>query len=195
MGETELAGFLEDSSALFGVLAEIEALSRTITHPPTSAAVPVCNRGARDAVARFLGVAATRVVLAVSTGTNAMPQCSFSVPITAGQRILATANVDTSPQPYMRLERTSVETDQAFVGQAGAVPQVVTGIGVDAYWFPSKTQLMGTDGVRLLTVSVSWRGAVQRRDRALAEALARAYLGPVRNPGSSSLFKGYPSPP
>ncbi len=70
-----------------------------------------------------------------------------------------------------------------------AAPQAVTGLGIEADWFPAETQLMATDGIRLITVSVtSQRGAHGRR-RALAEALARTYL---RHPKGAARANGYP---
>lgn len=57
--------------------------------------------------------------------------------------------------------------------------QTVPGMGLDADWFPDRTELMTTDGARLISVTVSWPGAKESRARALAEALARTYLGPA----------------
>jgi hypothetical protein len=142
-------------------------------------------------MARFLGAPAGSIALAPSTGNNAMPQCSFRARVGASGRVEATANVNTGPQPYFVLERTAVEAAQQFTAtRMIAAPQAVSRLGIEADWFPAETQLMTTDGARLITVSISWRGATRARKRALAVALARTYL---RHPkGQASRAKGYP---
>jgi hypothetical protein len=118
-----------------------------------------------------------------------MPQCTF----TARDHVSLTVNIYTGPQPYFLLERTAVETGQMLVPtHAAPPPQTVTGLGIDAYWFPDRNQLMSTDGVRLITASVSWAGASLARQLALATALSRMYLTVPRR--SNGLAKGYPSP-
>ena len=124
-----------------------------------------------------------------------MPQCTFTARAPGRPTVVVTANVDTSAQPYYRLERTAVETGQALVAQPSAVPQAVKGVGLDAYWFPDRTELMATDGKALITVAVSWSSTSQPRQRMLAKLVARAYLEPGQNPASPALFKGYPAPP
>jgi hypothetical protein len=142
-------------------------------------------------MARFLDLPSGSIALAASTGTNAMPQCLYGARVKGNRRVDATANVDTAPQAYFVLERTAIEAAQQFTASRMiAAPQAVTGLGIEADWFPAETQLMATDGIRLITVSVSWRGATQARDRALAEALTRTYLRHSKK--GASLAKGYP---
>ena len=158
-------------------------------------AASVCLPEAREAIARFLAVQASGIAAAASTGNNSMPECSFSVRVANGKRVEVTADVDTSPQPYFRLERTAIEATQAFLpGRAAPVADSVSGLGLEADWFPAETQLMSTDGVRLLTVTVSWSGATQQHERALAEALSQTYLRVSGRKGAGSLARGYPSP-
>lgn len=79
--------------------------------------------------------------------------------------------------PYYRLERTEVEASQIFTAKRVVpAPQAVPGLGIEADWFPVARQLMATDGIRLITLTVGWRGATQARRRALAEAVTRTYL-------------------
>ncbi len=158
--------------------------------PPSS----LCKPAAAAALARFLHVPAAGIRQADSTGSNAMPECGFAARTATGQRLTVTANVDSSPQPYFRLERTAVEAGQALVGQAASIPQTIYHVGIDAYWFPARTQLQSTDGFRLVTVTIDWT-ASQRRQLALAEAVARSYLKPNKNPADPALFKGQPAPP
>jgi hypothetical protein len=90
------------------------------------------------------------------------------------------ANLDGAPQPYFRLERTIVETAQLFrADRTFPAPEQVHGIGLDASWFPTDSELMTTDGHTLITVGVHWPGARQRRMQTLAAAVAKRYLGPL----------------
>jgi hypothetical protein len=170
--------------------------SATTTHSTSSESAAqrtaaLCRPDARQAMARFLSVPPTSIALAASTGNNAMPQCTFKAGGAARRPIVLIANVDSGPQPYFVLERTAVEATQQFTAKRMiAAPQDVSGLGLDADWFPAETQLMATDGHRLITVSVSWHGASQARKRAIAETLTRPYLRPRKN--SASAAKGGP---
>ncbi|MBV8987784.1 MAG: hypothetical protein JO372_04400 [Solirubrobacterales bacterium] len=145
-------------------------------------------------MARFLAVPTGSVATSASTGNNDMPQCSFTVHLPAGKRVDATANIDNGPQPYFRLERTTVEASQVFTpSRLSPAPEAVTGLGIEADWFPAYPQLMATDGLRLITVSVTWRGATQGRERRLAEALTRTYLTTPHRKAAAALAKAYPS--
>ncbi len=87
-------------------------------------------------------------------------------------------NVDSSPQPYARLERAIVEAGQQFgVVRGFAAPVTVPKLGLDASWFPDLHDVMTTDGNALITATVSWPHVSQARRRALATIAARAYLG------------------
>ena len=142
-------------------------------------------------MAGFLGVAPTSVVVAVSTGNNAMPQCSFTARAGSRRRVEAIANINSGPQPYFVLERTAIEAGQQFGAERLiALPQAVTGLGLEADWFPNNTQLMTTDGIRLITVTVNWRRTSQARQRALAETVARRYL--KNSAQGRSRAKGHP---
>jgi hypothetical protein len=86
-------------------------------------------------------------------------------------------SVDSSPQPYYRLERQAVEDTQVFTAhRLTPAPEEVKGIGEDAYWFPALNSLLSTDGTRLFTVKVNWPGRSAHGRRALAIAIAHAYL-------------------
>ncbi|MGH2867039.1 MAG: hypothetical protein ACRDNK_05645 [Solirubrobacteraceae bacterium] len=89
-----------------------------------------------------------------------------------------TVLVDSFSQPYQRLERVQIEDAQQFGAQRlEAVPQAVSGLGIDAYWFPTERKVMATEGRRLITVFVVRPGLRARRQRRLSEAIARRYLG------------------
>jgi hypothetical protein len=159
--------------------------------PSKQVAAPVCLPQARDAVARYLRVAPSAVALAPQTGNNSMPQCSFTAHGARKRTVHVIANVNDGPQPYFVLERTAVEAAQQFTpSRMIAAPQSVTGLGIEADWFPAETQLMATDGKRLITVTVAWGSAPAAGKRALATAALRPYLRPQKN--SASEAKGAP---
>lgn len=56
-------------------------------------------------------------------------------------------------------------------------PQEVSHLGLVAAWLPASSELMTTDTKRLITVTINWAGASQRRQLALATVAARPYLG------------------
>ena len=125
-----------------------------------------------------MGVSPGAVSGVAVTGNNSMPECHFSVRLPSARRVGVVANVDSSPQAYQRLERTVVEDWQQFGEMRGFSPPVdVPGLGLAATWLPDQTKLLTTDGVRLITITVSWGGASQARAQALARAVARPYLG------------------
>ena len=159
-------------------------------HPLTAAQI-VCQPSARDAVAQFLNVHPNTIGLAKSTGNNTMPQCAFTAQLGPRKRVMLLANYNTGPQPYFVLERTAIEAGQVFTqDRMIAAPVAVTGLGIEADWFPAENQLMATDGLKLITVTVTWHGSKLARQRAVAEALTRTYL---KQKTSRSVAKGYPS--
>jgi hypothetical protein len=145
-------------------------------------------------MANFLAIAPTSISASPSVGNNGMPQCTFSADVAARGRIQTVANVDTGPQPYFRLERTEVEASQVFTPtRLTPAPESISGLGLEADWFPAYPQLMATDGSRLITVSVDWRSASQGRERTLAEAMARTYLRTPHGAAAERVINGYPS--
>jgi hypothetical protein len=98
----------------------------------------------------------------------------------ARPRISVVVNLDSAPQPYARLEREIVEDGQQFGQVRGfSAPQTVSHLGLDAAWLPDLSQLITTDGVRLVTVTVGWRGSRMPMRRALARTEAKLYLEPL----------------
>jgi hypothetical protein len=152
------------------------------TEHATSAHSTVCTQQSRAAIARVLAVPSQGISARAATGNNGMPQCSFSITMPGARSVEVTANVDTAPQAAFRLMRTIVEGTQVWSAAKPAPPQNITGLGIEASWFPSEQQLFTGDGVRLITVSIDWRRAASARKTALAEAVARTYLGPLHPP-------------
>jgi hypothetical protein len=135
-------------------------------------------------VARLLGTSTGAVTATAATGNNGSPECHF-IAVDGGRRVAVVVNVDPSPQPYQRLERTIVEDGQQFGSERNFSPPVtVSKLGLDAAWLPDQSKLLTTDGKALLTVTVTWRGEKRARQLALAELAARRYLGKPIPPGA-----------
>jgi hypothetical protein len=135
----------------------------------------ICNPAAREAIARQLGIGAGTLTERQGTGNNDEPTCTFGA---RHPRRLVIVNVDSSPQPYARLERTIDEAAQVFTPtRESPAPQQVSHLGLVAAWLPASSELMTTDTRRLITATVNWVGASQRRQLALAIVAARPYLG------------------
>jgi hypothetical protein len=157
---------------------------------PTSLAT-VCLPAARQTVARFFALPVRSVSVASSTGNNAEPQCSLRALRRGRPAVRVLANVSTASEPYFVLERTIVEASQIFTARrASPAPQAIPGLGIEASWFPEEMQAMTTDGVRLITVTPTWRHSTQAQKRSLSVAVARLYLTHPKN--GAALAKGYP---
>jgi hypothetical protein len=162
-------------------------------HDAAKHAMTVCTPAARAAVARSFAVPIGAVAVAQSMGDNAEPQCSFTARLADGKRVIVVANVDSSPSPYFRLERTIVEAAQVFSpGRLIPAPETVKGLGLDASWFPTQSQLMTTDGYRLITMSFTWRGATPKQERAVGASVARTYLHTPHGKTAQDIAAGYP---
>lgn len=134
---------------------------------------PVCAPAASAVIARHVGVGVGVLKTRATTGNNAEPECHFRAP-----GVSVVVNVDSSPQPYQRLERTIDEDGQQFSTKRNFTPPVtVPKLGLDAAWVPDQSALLTTDGRSLLTITVAWRGEQRARQRALATLVARRYLG------------------
>jgi len=147
----------------------------------------VCKQKAQQAIARDLGSSAGAVDYTKSVGNNDMPQCTFSARAD-GHRVLVMVNVDNGPQAYFRLLRTVDEASQIFgVPPPGFhPPQGVSGLGPFASWFPNTDQLMATNRVDLLTVTVTWPGARRDADIAVARAAMVPYLAHPHGHGNAN---------
>ena len=138
----------------------------------------MCAPAASAVIARYAGVAAGELKARAATGNNAEPECHFRAP-----GVSVVVNVDSSPQPYQRLERTICEDSQQFGTVRNFSPPVnVPKLGLVAAWVPDQSELLTTDGRNLLTITVAWRGEKRARQIALATLVARQYLGkPIPN--------------
>jgi hypothetical protein len=137
----------------------------------------VCKPAAQRAIAGDLGIRGGGVAYAGSSGNNDMPQCAFTARA-GGRKIVVTINADNGPQAYFRLLRTVVEASQIFGAPPPGwhPPQGLSGLGPYASWFPNSQQLMATNDVLLLTVTIAWPGAGSNQEIKLARAAVVPYL-------------------
>ncbi len=149
--------------------------SSAAKHDAKSAAIPVCYQAAKTAMAGFLGVQAEQISTAQSTGTSGNPECSYTTG-TGSHRIKLLADDYTGGQPYFILERTAEEAAQVFVPTRTVAPPVSINMGLGADWFPAREQLMATDGLKLITTTVTWKGVTQKHRLALAKAFTKPYI-------------------
>jgi len=144
-------------------------------HAAKSTAIPVCNPAAKAAMASFLGIQAQQISTARVTGTTGNPECSFTEG-TGRHRIKLLVDDYTGGQPYFIFDRTVEEATQVFVPSRTVPPPQQINMGLGADWFPAREQFMATDGLRLITTTVGWRGATQKHRLALAEAFTKPYI-------------------
>ena len=138
---------------------------------------PVCELKAQQAIASALGIGTSTIVYAKSEGTNGMPQCTFTAHAT-GRKVVVMVNVDNGPSAYFRLLRTVDEATQLFGPPPPGfhAPEALSGLGPFASWFPNNHQLMATNDVDLLTVTVTWPGAGRNMEVKVAHAAVLPYL-------------------
>jgi hypothetical protein len=150
-----------------------------------------CLPGAKAVMARAFSISPATITTATSVGTNGNPQCTFVALTVRHRRVAATANLYTGPQPYFILERTEIEASQQFTPtRLSPPPQTITGLGLEAAWFPSTKQLMATDAIKLIDISFKWPNATQAEQRRLAIAMAHSYLKVTKR--GEQVAHGYP---
>jgi hypothetical protein len=163
--------------------------SSTPKHAAESPAAAACNSSAKAAMASFLAIQAQRISTSEATGTSGNPECTYTEG-TGRHRVKLIADYYVGPQPYFILERTAIEASQVFVPTRTVAPPQAVNMGLEADWFPAREQLMATDGLRLVTTTVTWNGITQKRRLALAKAFTKPYIK-VTAAGRAAV-KGYP---
>jgi hypothetical protein len=152
--------------------------------------VAICAPKAQADVAYELDVGS--VTARPSVGTNGMQQCTFTAQLKAA-RVSTTVNLDDGPQVPFRLERTVVEATQLF-GPAPPgwhAPIGLSGLGAYASWFTNDDKLLASNGVDLITVSVTWPHESRAGMIKLARAAIEQYMkGAHKLPGRA--HTGYP---
>jgi hypothetical protein len=140
-------------------------------------------------MASFLGIQATEIATAQSTGTTGNPECSYSAG-TGHDQIKLLADDYTGGQPYFILERTAEEAAQVFTPTRMVAPPVSINMGLGAFWFPAREQFMATDGLKMITTTVRWNGVTQKHRLALAKALTKPYIKVTKQGRAAA--NGYP---
>ena len=149
----------------------------------------ICKLKGQQAIGRNLGIGTGAIDYAGSVGSNGMPQCTFTARAAGhGHRVLVTVNVDNGPQAYFRLLRTVDEASQVFGPPPPGfhAPETVAGLGPFASWFPTRDQLMATNNVDLVTVSVTWPGAGRNAEVGVAHAVIVPYLAHPHGHGNTN---------
>ena len=103
--------------------------------------------------------------------------CRYRAPGARGPDV--TVELDAAAQAYYRLDREVVEYSQNVIWahQSPKVyPQYIPRLGIEADWLPSPQELVSTDGLRVVSVSMSrWIARAGAAELA-AEDVARLYL-------------------
>ena len=145
--------------------------ARSVAAPPVASS-GACSASARRALSEF---APGR---AVSATAYLPPDGSRGCRLRAAS-VVVDVHVDTLPRALDRLERAAVETTQNVLwSHSHGVPRPIAGLGEDAWWIPAESRLLASDGQRLVSVAVSWRGSRAGRLLALAKTVTHSYLGP-----------------
>jgi hypothetical protein len=158
-----------------------------------SALQATCLPAARQAIARAISVGSAGIGELRSKGNNGYPQCLFQARLPSGARFHALVNVDTGPSPYFVVDRTIEEDAQVFTPKPLYPPPLsISGVGLEAAWFPQYPYLLTTDGFRMLAVTVVWPHHTQRSERALAIAIVKPYLHTPHGKLAERLAHMYP---
>jgi hypothetical protein len=168
--------------ACLGLLAACGSSGRSGGSPAreATAAGPCAGAAATRAqavVAARAGLPAADVSRAPFVAPSGAPGCRFAARGAGGGAVMVAVSVDTSAQPYYRLEREVVEDSQVFsTAREYPIPLNVPGLGLAADWFGLPEKLEATDGRRLITVTATGPRREAAR-RSVSEAVAAAYLG------------------
>jgi hypothetical protein len=150
-----------------------------------AAAGGACTSRALAELAALTAIPAAAIKNERFVSTDGSEACRFSAAHAAGGPLAVTVELNGDPQPCYRLERTAVEYSQTVVWYhrgRSAYPSFIPNLGLVAYWFPADGKLMTTDGVHLISIVVSSAPRRAGGGQALATALVRRYLGPLKSP-------------
>jgi len=164
------------------------------TNAPVAQSNAACQPGARQVIATAVSASTSAVSGRVTVATSGDRRCTFAAVGSAGHRFRAIIDIYEGPQPYFILERTAIEDAQTFTPKPLHPPPLsISGLGLEADWFPQYPYLMVTDGFRMLTVTVIWPGHSQASRRQLAIAISKPYLHTPHGKRAQELANGYPS--
>ena len=182
MSVRRIAPLATIAAALAVAACGSSASQHTPTHKRTiaTALAGPCSPLASTALAKALHLSGDAIGARPFTPPSGVAACRFTAP---GLNVIAT--LDSAPQVYQRFNRTTVEYEQNVVwAHLGAKANLVNipHLGLDADWIPPQREVITTDGIRLITVTVTTVPAHAPQPQAVAARLARTYLGPLHNP-------------
>ena len=139
-----------------------------------------CSAGARASLATSLHISPSAIAPRPFTPPSGVAACRFTAP-----HLIVVATLDSAPQAYQRFNRTTVEYEQNVVwAHLGAKANLVNipHLGLDADWIPPQHEVITTDGIRVITVTVTTVPGNAQQPQTVAALLARIYLGPLHDP-------------
>ena len=148
-------------------------------HPAASGVVrAACSARTATALGQEGGASAIAIAQHAFTPPSGSKACRFSA---AGSRPLSvTVTIDSAPQAHFRLDKEVVEYGQTIIwsGQGSRpYPQYLAHLAMEADWLPVPRELLATDGVRIVSVTVArWPGASPASAERAAEKVVRLYL-------------------
>ena len=163
-----------------GLIAAACGASGEPAHRTAARLTTPCATVAVAAVARATSLPARTIVASTFTAPGARRIAALSARRSSGRSLDVIAELDSAPQAYYRFEREVVEYGQNVLWHEGSrgLPAKRLHLGLEADWFAAADQLITTDGVRLITVSVNSAPAnAPGGAEQIATALARTYIG------------------
>jgi hypothetical protein len=154
-------------------------------HRAAAAAGGACTSRALATLAAATAIPASAITNARYVATDGSAGCRFTAGRAAGGPLAVAVEINAAPQAYEHLDRQVVEYSQGvlwFHEGEHAYPLSILGLGLEADWFPAESKLMTTDGVRIVSVTVSAAPRRAGSGETLATKLARLYLGRLRSP-------------
>jgi hypothetical protein len=139
---------------------------------------PACSQRTVAAIAVESGVAARAIAQHSFTQPSGSKACHFSAGGSHGLSV--TVAIDSAPQAHYRLDRQVVEYGQTIIWShqgSAPYPQYLAHLAMEADWLPVPRELLATDGVRIVDVTVGhWpRSSPAGAERAM-EKVVRLYM-------------------
>lgn len=143
---------------------------------------PACSQRTVAALAAESGAAAAAIAQRSFTQPSGSEACRFGA---GGPHALSvTVAIDSAPQAHYRLDRQVVEYGQTIIWShqgSAPYPQYLAHLAMEADWLPVPRELLATDGVRIVDVSVGrWPRSSPVDAEVAAEKVVRLYLRRVR---------------
>jgi hypothetical protein len=139
---------------------------------------PACSPRTVSALARESGASAGAIAQHAFTQPSGSKACRFGA---GGSRALSvTVAIDSAAQAHYRLDRQVVEYGQTIIWShqgSAPYPQYLAHLAMEADWLPVPRELLATDGVRIVDVTVGhWPPSSPAGAERAAERVVRLYM-------------------